>query len=63
MGGGEKLAGACGNDILGRHLRNGEHGRDEKLTESPTAVVAASGRASRWVVDGGGDLRREGGRG
>ena len=59
MGGGEKLTGACGNDILGRHLRNGEHGRAEKLTASPMMVVAASGRAPKRVVDGGCELERE----
>ena len=63
MGGGEKLTGACGNGILGRHLRNGEHGRDEKLTASPTAVVAASGRASKTLVDGDGGWREKHGAG
>ena len=44
---------ACRNSVLVRYLRNREHGEVKKLTASPTAVVAASGRASKTLVDGG----------
>ena len=50
---------ACGYGVLGRHLRNEEHGEAEKLIVSPTVVVAASGRAPKWVIDGGCELERE----
>ena len=43
----------CRNGVLVRYLRNREHGEVKKLTASPTAVVAASGRASKTLVDGG----------
>ena len=52
---------ACGYGVLGRHLRNGEHQEAEKLTMMRLEVVAASGRASKRVVDGGRDMEREGG--
>ena len=35
---------SCRYGVLGHHLRNEEHGEAEKLTASPTMVVAASGR-------------------
>ena len=54
---------SCRYGVLGRHLRNEEHGEAEKLTASPTVVVAASGRAPKRVVDGGRELERERGRG
>ena len=54
---------SCGYGVLGHHLRNEEHGEAKKLTASPTVVVAASGRAPKWVVDGGHKLERERGRG
>ena len=50
---------SCGYGVLGRHLRNGEHGEAKKLTASPTVVVMASGRAPKRVVDGGHELERE----
>ena len=50
---------SCGYGVLGRHLRNGEHQEAEKLTVMRLEVVAASGRALKWVIDGGRDLERE----
>ena len=50
---------SCRYGVLGRHLRNEEHGKAEKLSASPTVVVVASGRAPKRVVDGGCELERE----
>ena len=49
--------------ITGRHYTNWGHGKVEKLTTSPTAMVAASGRAPKVWVDGGGDWREKMGAG
>ena len=54
---------ACRNSVLVRYLRNREHGEVKKLTASPTAVVAASGRASKTLVDGDGGWREKHGAG
>ena len=54
---------SCRYGVLGHHLRNEEHGEAEKLTASPTVVVAVSRRAPKRVVDGGHELERERGRG
>jgi len=59
MGGGEKLTGACGNDILGRHLRNGEHGRNEKLTTKSDRGGCGIREASTGRVDDGGGWREK----
>ena len=50
------MAGGDCAGILGRHLRNGEHQEAEKLTARLLEVVAASGRAPKRVVDGGGNV-------
>ena len=52
-------SGACGYGVLGRHLRNGEHGEVGNLTARSTVVVAASRRPPKGLVNGGRDLERE----
>ena len=52
--------GASGYDILGRHLRNGEHGEVEKLTTNREEEVCGVWKASEGRVDDGGDGWREG---
>ena len=49
---------SCLYGVLGRHLRNEEHGEAEKLTASPTVVVVASRWAPKRVVDDGHELER-----
>ena len=47
--------GSHGYDVLGHHLRNGEHGEVEKLTVNREEEVCGVWKASKWRVDDGDD--------